>query len=881
MKRISERGRQLVDWPMRYLVLIALALIIASGISIYIINRNSPVAQAQVDPSQLYISPNAPAIEGGWQDNLYHGQHAISNSYSGDYDLWEYRENIKIETTATSTDGVKHTHEKYYQYVVEQCIWHPAVTAPIPNTNPVQYKVVTPAYWESCVKDRDQNNPPAPFENNIPTGYANRDEVINQTPYLVLGSDWGWERVGLGSSRYTGKNVHGKSTDFYDPILELDLWIPQSNTVDIRDLSIKAIDLCNHDGDHPDIGPPSANTYVRVHIKGKSGEQSIPMIDGGTQCGGKNKPYNIVDSIVSPDVNEIGAPIETDRTFYLQKHLQGIKYERYRIVAKINENSLYINQFKLEVSGVEDSFLVVPKTEGNADTGQEKKHTLNLSNRIIDTDNNYSEYKKMWEVKVHVAPDAKHGCSYETEGLIGIFDSDWSTSVVSWMKNNGYNPRVDVYSADRNDFLDGKVTFTAPDGPPLEFDGESWGWQKERTPNGNGADVSQNAWEDKIYDFRGDKIYKLHFYNIAQGTWIQLRIPFDQINALEKCIRKPLVKVYYSDISAGGRFGLGDHLDACVNDDLNNGIDASVYTHGTGEIGKNAHGSSAQYGVRVHDKILGFYSNFPPSPRGKGPPTISVKELTFANTVAVWGGQFGGRGRCMSNYWRGANRLTAENIGTLDIGDNTDPLEIENNTGKLYEMNPPGLFQLTNSRPTEDLKLRVSVYVDGDLSIKNNILNTRGDLEKFNEIGYIYLIAKGNIFIDPSVTQIDAILVAYTEDNSTGGRIFTCDFDSGGINIKAKEDLDLNNPIIRDKSRDYDNACNQKLTINGALIGREIHLGRTFCEVVSPTCAIPDPDQVGEEINLSPEYFVGIPQLPEFSEWLYNSDSVTILPANF
>ena len=870
----------MVDWPMRYLILIALALIVASGISIYIINRNSPVAQAQVDPSQLYISPNAPAIKGGWQENLYHGQTHKVDTLSEDYDLWEYREDRFV--SGTGHDGTPHTYKQYYQYIYDG-----STTTTTTNPGPPPTTTTTTTLW-SQVRNRNQNQSP-PVNNLGPN-----DPITDQTPYLVLGDDHGWERdnyAGSGTSHLTNpfKDIHGKSTDFYDPVLELDLWIPQSNSIDIGNLKIKAIDLCNHPSDHTDVKntgdlypyPMTANTYVHVYIEGKKGEQSTPIINGETQCTGRNYAHNTVYSAGSPNPNVIGDPLETGRTFYLGSPPQGIKYERYRIIARINQDALYINQFKLEVTGVGDSFLVVPKTDGNADNDIKDKHTLNLSNRILDP--GYSDYKTMWEVELYVAPDAKYGCSYETESYIGIFDSDWQTSVVSWMRLNNYNPKVAIYSADRNDFLDGRAIFPQDPDEILDFNG-SFESVDERKPVGLvGVDVSQNEWEDKIYDFRGDQIYKLHFYNIAQGTWIQLRIPFDQINALEKCIRKPLVKVYYSDISAGGRFGLGDHLDACVRDnDLNKGIgiDASVYTHGTGEINQKAFGSSTQYGARVHDEILGFYSNFPPS-GGKGPPKTSVKELTFANTLAVWGGQFGGRGRCMPNYWRGANRLVAENISTLDIGDNTDPLKIENNTEKLYEMNPPGLFQLTNSRPTEDLKLKVSVYVDGDLSIKTNILNTRGELEKFNEIGYIYLIAKGDIFIDPSVTQIDAILVAYTDDPNpnpnVGGRIFTC---NSGTNPNIHLN-DISDQQAINDSTAYDNACNQKLTINGALIGREIHLGRTFCEVVSPTCAIPDPDQVGEEINLSPEYFVGIPQLPEFSEWLYNSDSVTILPANF
>ncbi len=153
--------------------------------------------------------------------------------------------------------------------------------------------------------------------------------------------------------------------------------------------------------------------------------------------------------------------------------------------------------------------------------------------------------------------------------------------------------------------------------------------------------------------------------------------------------------------------------------------------------------------------------------------------------------------------------------------------------------------------------------------------------EEFNEVGHLYIIVKGDIFIEPNVTQIDSILVAYTDDPNpnpnpnVGGRIFTCNFDTDqNINLESLEDPDANKELI-DESLKYNQKCQQKLVVNGALIGREIHLGRIF------DTTAPKPDPVAEEINLTPEYFIGTPQLPEFSEWIYSSDSVTILPANF
>ena len=77
----------------------------------------------------------------------------------------------------------------------------------------------------------------------------------------------------------------------------------------------------------------------------------------------------------------------------------------------------------------------------------------------------------------------------------------------------------------------------------------------------------------------------------------------------------------------------------------------------------------------------------------------------------------------------------------------------------------------------------------------------------------------------------------------------------------------------------FDQSCSaKKLTVNGALIAREIHLGRTYVDKTQPY----DTGKfVSEEINLLPEYFIGTPNLPGFEDWLHRSDSIHILPVNF
>ena len=234
----------------------------------------------------------------------------------------------------------------------------------------------------------------------------------------------------------------------------------------------------------------------------------------------------------------------------------------------------------------------------------------------------------------------------------------------------------------------------------------------------------------------------------------------------------------------------------------------------------------------------------------------------------------------MPNYWREADKLDAQNTYELDFNPQQTPLQ---NTRQFYK--PPSLQNMLTIKNTavieKSLNLKTTLYVEGDVHIMNNIINENKDLTTLNQINLIYIIVKGDIFIDHSVTQIDAVLIAMPK-NDKKGRIYTCYIDD----LSTVDNIDLESlSVLQDKTPDerkeqnikYDQSCREKLTVNGALIARQVHLGR----VTKPATAIEPEKTITEEINLLPEYFVGSPQLPAHTDWFYKSDSITILPTNF
>ena len=683
----------------------------------------------------------------------------------------------------------------------------------------------------------------------------NKETVRTQKPFLVVG------------------NAAQNSSGFINKEIVLKLWILQDK--DIENLMLNIEDFC--DTTNWDLGSQYGETVL--YIKGQSGEQRIK---DETSC----------DSVTHIPIKKSIVGEDFGSARYVQLQSGGVEemlYKQYRVVIRIENthvnNNTYVNQFRLNVQQPAFSYLGAGQTARNGSGEYKTDSALSISNRLPggeqdeDGRGTYKRLEILWRTTIYLASDPSRGCSGYEKQPIGLYDSDYPTSFYN--DNDDYEsklkPMVQVWSVDRNDFLENlSVNFEREEGKDIEFDGDQ-----------GGSNVSNNQWEYEEIRFERDRIYKLEIYNIDERSWIQIGLPYDQLNALSKCVYKPLVKAYYSDVSIGGRFGLGTHYDACEDQrDQPPPIEANLYTHD--HRSNVADSSSAQYAVRVNDEIIGFYSNYDPNTR----KLRKDNPLTFANTGnAVRGGHFNDDGRCIPNYWRGADSslqpIGEDYIKMADASSGISPQcifkDIAQNGIYLYQP-VSSLLTLENGcdQPPVALKLRATIYVDGDLLIKSDIINSTPQTQwnAFNEIGYIYLIVKGDILIDPKVRQIDAILVAMPDETKVDklGRIYTCyveDLFDSSFNIHSFEEILVKTEAeLNEQNRKYNNQCQNQLVINGALIGREVHLGRTYNFADRHI-------HVAETINLLPEYFVGTPQLPEFNEWFYKSDSVIVLPTNF
>lgn len=295
-------------------------------------------------------------------------------------------------------------------------------------------------------------------------------------------------------------------------------------------------------------------------------------------------------------------------------------------------------------------------------------------------------------------------------------------------------------------------------------------------------------------------------------------------------VNEPYVSVFGNDVFAGGDFNpYPPATGTCANPNQSAkllGFYDSVQFKGAG-----VQFAAAALGTIDQFASASLRTSNPQPPKG----------LTFANTGGTYGVDFGG-GKCITNFY--GNPPAAQTYpGGTDVSSLVGSLGIGS----------PGSH--------------VVVYVDGDAKISGNITLNSGPWASPNDIPTFNLIAKGNILIKHSVTQLDGIYIAQpptipagaADTMANGGQIYTCVDDSFSLfSLSAL----------------YSN-CNQQLVVNGAFISKATKLQRTYCSLryskpgaaeysnpapaVAGDCPAGSYGHAAEVFNYSPETYVGLP----------------------
>lgn len=285
---------------------------------------------------------------------------------------------------------------------------------------------------------------------------------------------------------------------------------------------------------------------------------------------------------------------------------------------------------------------------------------------------------------------------------------------------------------------------------------------------------------------------------------------------------KPYFKVFGNDVAAGGKFG------TCELSNLPNNR-AAIIAHTRRIISgsnppENWAGASSQLGVFALGQIQGFLSAGTHSPRvntntwrptpvngltfgNYGDPTINTVgnwdpsgNILDGNRVAGDGGK-GGQYRCIPDYFT----LVSQNIGG-GAQSVTVPINLANTTQGYYQTN--GVATISNG---VGITGKRAIVVDGDVYIGANGINgiTYGGYTNANGMPSVYVIARGNIYIDRNIRNLSGVYIAQPKTDGTKGEIITCATAAGAVDYTQ-----------------LNASCNQSLTVTGAFIAQTVRFLR-------------------------------------------------------
>lgn len=291
--------------------------------------------------------------------------------------------------------------------------------------------------------------------------------------------------------------------------------------------------------------------------------------------------------------------------------------------------------------------------------------------------------------------------------------------------------------------------------------------------------------------------------------------------------------------------------------------------------GNSAGGASSQYAAFAGGSIEGsdpsFYGFYSAGSRAAAGSTAR-NALTFSNTGAsssYWGGQYEGSVRqsnCVPNYYsKVPTNPPPPAIGNLSSATATGTYSASAGAGTT--------FSLTTADVNIAAGTRVTIFVNGNVFIGNNIRYT---LDKESNVPKFALVVKGSIYIAAGVTQLDGLYIAQPASNSDqtvqndDGDIWTCHPNNTA-------------PLLY---TDVGN-CTTKLTINGALIAKQVNFMRTNGDIGSAGTSedtlsnAQGSSNIAETINYTPAMEIGGPFFNPPTPSSLPIDSLISLPPIF
>jgi hypothetical protein len=264
---------------------------------------------------------------------------------------------------------------------------------------------------------------------------------------------------------------------------------------------------------------------------------------------------------------------------------------------------------------------------------------------------------------------------------------------------------------------------------------------------------------------------------------------------------RPFFKVYNSGIQTGGAF-------KAVTSDCSGGGELASWNDDTGTNPTSGDfGASAQFSALALLNIVGFASDqgtFGNSPTGLTFANNQRFRISSDNYSPKLGGSFDSPNNsyCLSDQ---SAPPTATPIGS-SIG--IDKTTTGSFTAGSSPTSQTSIFTIKKIGTGNN----ISIFVTGDVYIANNIVyNTSGwsYAPGNSNIPSFVLHATGNIYISPSVNELDGLYISQ-------GEIYTCSDDVDGQDFNAMPATELFSD------------CNNQLTVDGSFVASQVNMMRTY-----------------------------------------------------
>jgi hypothetical protein len=303
---------------------------------------------------------------------------------------------------------------------------------------------------------------------------------------------------------------------------------------------------------------------------------------------------------------------------------------------------------------------------------------------------------------------------------------------------------------------------------------------------------------------------------------------------------EPYIHVFGNDAQAGGAFGANE---SCTPASI---VAGGIYgfshaSDSTIDDNQQQVGSGSQLGAIADSLSQGFssadlrasyvptggmgltFANIPYSVAGVNSTTGSSTVGAGPDTANL-GGAYGS-GNCTDDYYSNISTVSSPN-------GNPSAFNLRGGGTVIYSVDTPSVTtQIGDGSPISiPDKSNITVYVNGNVYINSNIIYTNsGSWSDITNIPSLYLIVKGNIYIDPSVTTLDGVYIAEPTSpttTTTTGTIDTCASSNGAYSL----DELAGDALGPDASTWEAGApgCDRQLEFNGAVVAQNLELDRTY-----------------------------------------------------